>query len=154
MPPYKTKTNKALYVLKGNENLITEYEDMYSLRIGTQLGGKYFPRFDTDENIDKSSVKSFKLNIKMLLAGRIDAFITTEAAGDYRLAQSGLTGSITKAQYVFQEEQDVCMVLSKRSPYASRLAEFNTVMRELVEGGMFEQIKKEYISRVENAASR
>jgi len=154
MPPYKNKTNKALYVLRGNEDWITEYEDMHSLRIGTQLGGKYFPRFDTDKSISKSSVKSFELNIKMLLAGRIDAFITTEAAGDYRLARSGLADSITKARYVYHNEQDVCMVLSKRSSHAPRLAEFNNVMRELVEGGMFEQVKKEYISRVENVVSQ
>lgn len=46
------------------------------------------------------------------------------------------------------------MVLSKRSSHAPRLAEFNNVMRELVEGGMFEQVKKEYISRVENVVSQ
>ncbi|BDQ33681.1 hypothetical protein JCM14722_12230 [Pseudodesulfovibrio portus] len=146
-PPYKNRTNKAVYVLKGREDTITRYEDMRSLVIGTQLGSKYFPRFDSDAAIEKSEVKTIDLNIKMLRAGRIDAFINTEASADYLLARIGLTNVIGKARYAYHEHQDVHMILSKRSPHAYRVAEFDKVMRDLVEHGEFERIKDDFLSR-------
>lgn len=145
-PPYKNRSNKAVYVLKGRENTVTEYEDMHSLIIGTQLGSRYFPRFDGDGAIAKSEVKTMDLNIKMLLAGRIDAFIVTEEAGDHRLARLGLTNVIVKARYAYHDRQGVYMILSKRSPLAARLAEFNRVMRDLVEHGEFERVQREFLS--------
>jgi polar amino acid transport system substrate-binding protein len=145
-PAYKNKTHKAFYVLTGRENILKEYNDMHHLKIGTQLGGKYFPRFDADKEIEKVVVKTTELNIKMLLAKRIDAFITTEAAGDYRLAQSGMTNTISKARYIYHKQQDVFMILSKRSPHTRRLAEFNSVMRDLVESGEFENISNNFFS--------
>lgn len=146
VPPYKTRTNKALYVLKGREDSISRYEDMRRMVIGTQLGSKYFPRFDADRDILKSEVKDVDTNIKMLLAGRIDAFINSETSADYRLARRGLTDAIGKARYVYAKEQDVHMALSKRSPLASRLDEFNRVMRDLVEGGEFDRIRQAFLS--------
>ena len=145
-PPYKNQTNKAFYVLKGKEDTITRYEDLRPLAVGTQLGGQYFPRFDMDANIKKSEVKDTEFNVRMLLAGRIDTFITTEAAGDYRLAQLGLTDCITKARYLYSEQPDVYMALSKKSPLSARLTEFNKVMQDLVEHGEFERLKIEFLS--------
>lgn len=145
-PPYKNQTNKAFYVLKGKEDIITRYEDLRSLKIGTQLGGRYFPRFDADTSIEKWGVKSTDLCVKMLLARRIDAFINTETAGDYRIAKLGMSDVIGKAEYVYEEQQDVYMILSKQSPYASRVAEFNEAITDLVEQGQFERIRKEYLS--------
>lgn len=145
-PAYKNKTNKAFFVLKGKENILKEYNDLHHLKIGTQLGSKYFPRFDMDKKIKKVVVKDTELNIKMLLAKRIDAFITTEAAGDYRLAQSGMTNAISKAQYIYHKQQDVFMILSKRSPHTHRLAEFNSVMRDLVENDEFDKISNNFFS--------
>ena len=86
----------------------------------------------------------------MLLAGRIDAFITTETPGDYRLARLGLGDRIAKARYVYRKKQDVYMILSRRSPHASRLDEFNQAMESLVEQDEFERIKKEFLSETMN----
>ena len=145
-PAYKSRTNKAFYVLKGKEDSITEYEDLRPLVVGTQLGGKYFPRFDNDAGIRKAEVKDTEFNIRMLLAGRIDTFITTEVVGDYRLARLGMTDRIAKARYVYCKQQDVHMILSRKSPLAPRLAEFNTVIRDLVEHGEFERIEERFLS--------
>lgn len=147
-PPYKDHSNKAFYVLKGREDTITRYEDLRSLVIGTQLGSRYFPRFDQDGAIEKSEVKTVDLNIKMLLAGRIDAFVNTEAAADYRLSRLGLTDVIGKAPYVYSKRQAVHMILSKRSPLAGRLAEFNRTLRELLDEGWLERIQEKYLSPV------
>jgi polar amino acid transport system substrate-binding protein len=68
----------------------------------------------------------------MLLAGRIDAVVMTESVGEYRLERLGLSDQIGTADYVHREDQDVFLVLSKQSAFASRLDEFNRVAAELV----------------------
>lgn len=144
-PPYAKKTDKAFYVLKGKEHSLTCYEDLHKLVVGTQIGTRYFPFFDNDPAIAKSEVVDLHLNIRMLRAGRIDTFIVTENTGDKKLAEKGLTNIIVKAPYTYSEPQSVHMVLSKRSPLAARLDEFNHHLGELVESGAYQRILEEYL---------
>lgn len=143
-PPYKNSSNKAFFVRKGDEGRIRTYEDLYSLRIGTGLGAKYFPRFDHDRFIDKHPVSDPDLNIRMLLAERVDAFVMTESTGEFRVAQQGKLDEISKAEYVHRESQGVYMVLSKSSRLAGRIGEFNQTMRKLVEAGAMDAIKQRF----------
>lgn len=144
-PPYKSETSKAFFVLRGRERAIAAHDDLRGLRVGTVLGGRYYPEFDDDPRIVKYAVTSPDLNFKMLLAGRIDAFVMTETAGDYRVARSGLADRIAKADYVHRESQDVYMVLSRRSTHAARLGEFNRVMAGLVSEGGFDRARDTFI---------
>jgi polar amino acid transport system substrate-binding protein len=144
-PPYKSETSKAFFVLRGRERAIAAHDDLRGLRVGTVLGGRYYPEFDDDPRIVKYAVTSPDLNFKMLLAGRIDAFVMTETAGDYRVARSGLADRIAKADYVHRESQDVYMVLSRRSTHAARLGEFNRVMAGLVSEGSFDRARDTFI---------
>jgi polar amino acid transport system substrate-binding protein len=146
-PPYANKTDKALYMLKGREQTVTRYEDLHGLVVGTQIGTKYFPRFDDDKDITKFAVKDLLLNIRMLRAGRIDAFIVSEVRGDEALAGQGLMDVIAKTPFTYTEPQEVYMILSKRSPLVPRLEEFNRVMEELVDAGEFDRILKAQHSR-------
>ncbi|ADU61547.1 MAG: transporter substrate-binding domain-containing protein [Pseudodesulfovibrio sp.] len=139
-PAYKHETSKAFFVLKGRENTIARHEDLYGLRVGTVLGGRYYPGFDDDTRIFKHPVTSYDLNFRMLLAGRIDAVVMTETAGVYRVAQLGLGNTVVKATYVHRDHQDVYMVLSKRSVHADRLEEFSRVMDELVREGALDAV--------------
>ncbi|MFH1914388.1 MAG: transporter substrate-binding domain-containing protein [Pseudomonadota bacterium] len=147
-PPYKNETCKAFFVLKGREHTISSHADLRGLRVGTILGVGYYPEFDDDSLIAKYPVNSPDLNIKMLLAGRIDAFVSTEAAGDYRVAAGGLGGTVVKALHVYRERQDVHMVLSRQSPHAVRLEEFNRAMAELVAEGALGRAKEQFLRSV------
>lgn len=149
-PPYKNHTDKAFFVLKGNEHMVQKHEDLHSLRVGTRIGVSYFPKFDNDPAIIKESVKALDLNFKMLMAGRVDTVVYTETTGDYTLRKLGLDQAITKAPYGYRKQQDVYMVLSKKSPFASRLDEFNRVMADLVRGGEHGRIKKRFLSSMKN----
>jgi len=146
-PPYKTYSNKAFYVLKGNEWTIQCHEDLRNLVVGTQIGAKYYPEFDEDNAIRKFPVKDRKLNIKMLQAGRIHAYIATESVSDYHLGKRGLNKDIVKAQFAYRKNQDVHMALSMKSPLAKRLEEFNRVTEELLNDGAFERIKNEILKQ-------
>lgn len=143
-PPYKTTSNKAFFALKGRKPHLKEHEDLYSLHIGTGLGAKYHPAFDNDPLIKKYPTTTPGLTIRMLLAGRIHAFIMTEATGEYRIAKQGLSDRIVKLDYGYRDPQSVHMVLSKASPHAERLPEFNQAMKELVEGGSLTRCKTRF----------
>jgi polar amino acid transport system substrate-binding protein len=131
-PAYKKVSDKAFFVLRGREASIVRHEDLYGLRIGTNLGGRYFPQFDDDSRIGKHPVATPELSFRMLLAERIDAVVMTESVGEYRVEQLGLSDRIGKARYVHREDQDVFLVLSKRSGFAPRLDEFSRVAAALL----------------------
>lgn len=131
-PPTSEESHKAFFVLKGNEHNITRHEDLYNLNIGTGLGAKYYPRFDEDQRIRKEPLSTGHADMKMLLNSRVDAVIMTESAGDYRIATLGLQERVAKADYIYSKKQSVHFALSKSSPLASRLEEFNATLEAIL----------------------
>ncbi|MGE4421351.1 MAG: substrate-binding periplasmic protein [Pseudodesulfovibrio sp.] len=148
-PPYKDHSDKAFYLLRGRSRLLQTYEDLHGLRVGTQIGTRYFPEFDHDLKIDKIAAHSFELNLRMLVANRIDAVVNTEVAGDYEIRKLGLQDAVVKAPYIYREKQNVYMVLSRKSPLADRLDEFNAVMADLLREGAFQRIVAGYIRKAQ-----
>lgn len=144
-PPYVRQTNKAFYVLKGNERLVTRYENLANLRVGTFVGLKYFERFDNDQSLNKVPAREVDQIFDQLLQGRVETLIYTEAAGDFRLRQMGLEDEIVKAAYVYKKPQDVYFALSRKSMLAQRLDEFSRVLGDLVSEGAVERIKAQVL---------
>jgi len=143
-PAYKKSSDKAFFVLKGHELHVERHEDLRSLSIGTTLGSKYYPAFDEDQTIEKHPVSNADLNVKMLQAGRIDAFIMTESTGDFLITKHGQADNIVKLKYAYRSPQSVYIVLSKVSPLAKRQNEFNKVMQDLINEGTMEKLKKQF----------
>ena len=146
-PPYFTSMHKAFYVLKKNHGLITGYDSLQGLRIGTMKGVAYFPRFDADKSLIKDDVSDTSLNYKKLLTERIDTFIESEATGDYHIKRKNLTEHIVKSPYVYSEQLDTYLVLSRTSPFIERLPEFQQVLRKLLHAGFIEEKRKHYCDR-------
>jgi polar amino acid transport system substrate-binding protein len=148
-PPYKNYSDKAFYLLRGEELRLQAYDDLHGLRVGTQAGTKYFPEFDHDRKIDKVVTNSFELNLRMLRANRVDAVINTEVVGDYEISRLGLWRAVVKAPYIYREKQDVYMVLSKKSPLTHRLDEFHSVLADLLRKGAFQRIMNKHRQEVQ-----
>ena len=143
-PAYKNYSDKAFFVRKGGSDQISSHNDLRDMTVCVALGVRYYPLFDTDRAIDKYEVSEKDLCFKMLLADHVDTVIITEEFGDYRVARLGISHQVEKAEYAYREQQDVYMVLSKKSPHKDRLAEFNRVMSDLVSEGELSKIKKDY----------
>lgn len=143
-PAYNSHSPKAFYVRKEDSKSITMYRDLYGLRIGTIIGAKYFRKFDLDTRLRKEPVRNAKLNFKKLLNHRIDVAIVSETSADKQLRTLGLQEKIVKSRYKSLQENHVYMVLSKQSPFAPRLKEFNAHMKALLEEHAREEIKKKY----------
>ncbi|MCP4937519.1 MAG: amino acid ABC transporter substrate-binding protein, partial [bacterium] len=132
-PPFIRYTSRVFVVAKGQHSSIQRYEDLYGLRIGTDQGFKYYPRFDEDTRLRKQVVGSPKQNIGKLLRGRIDTFIIPEILGIEMIASKGLSDKLEFADYVHRQEDPGYIVLSKKSPLmATRGEEVKSVIREMI----------------------
>jgi len=147
-PPYKNKSSKVFYLARGQAGLIGKYEDLYSLEVGVTLGAKYFEPFDSDTNIKKRPVKTDSQNIKKLALGRLDALIGTESNIDYLILEMGVQERFEKAPYRYDQNVEVYMGISRKSPFAAQVARFNTVMKELVGSGTVDAIIRSYFQRL------
>jgi len=134
-PPYKTKSSKAFYVLKGRAHSIKSYDDLDSLNIGITLGTKFFPQFDNDTKLHKDIAKDATTNFLKLIAGRTDTFILTETVGDYLMYKHGFQDRVEKADYSYSLPLPVYFAVSKKSPLAKRVPELNAALKEMVESG-------------------
>ena len=146
-PPYVTQSNKAFFVLKGNEDLINQYEDLKGLGIGIFDKNHYFERFDQDTSLRKHPAKSTEQIFKMLLAGRTDTVIFTEEVGEFKLKEYGWDDRIVKARYKYSKPMNVYLAISKRSPLADRRDEISVILQELLDEGVIEQLKEKYLGK-------
>ncbi len=144
-PPYKKKSNKVFYVLKGNKTLITKYEDLYPLSIGTKLGNKYFPRFDSDKKLTKESAISNNLNILMLLKKRIDALIITDSSGDYLIHNMGYEDKFEKAIFGYTKNNPVYIGLSKKSHMANHKS--ITIISTMIKSGEIDKVISNFFKK-------
>ncbi len=145
-PPYKSRSDKAFYVLKGKRNLIRSYDDLYKLTIGTELESKYFPEFDRDEKLKKDIVSDVELNIKKLLRGRIDTFIATASHGDYLLHKMGVDDKIEQAEFAYRSENPVYFCLAEKSVWSGRKDRIEKVIREMIESGTADRLITGYFT--------
>lgn len=139
-PPYKTKSTKAFYVLKGNSGTIKSYQDLSGKTIGVSLGSKFFPKFDNDTSLKKDFTQSEDKNFKKLLGNRVDAIIVTETVGDYLIHRHGYQDKIEKAEYKYDLPLSVYFAVSKKSSLVERVPELEAALSEMVESGQVQQI--------------
>lgn len=144
-PPYVTRSNKAFFVLQGKEATIGRYEDLKGLRIGVFEKNHYFKQFDQDSSLNKVHIKTTEQMFQMVAAGRLDAFVMTQEVGEYKLREFGFDDRIVKASYVYSKPMDVHLALSKKSPLADRRDEISSVLQDLLDQGVVEQLKKKYL---------
>ena len=145
--PYKSKSNKAFYVLKGNKGLIKKYEDLYQMNIGVESKVKYFPQFDKDKAIKKTPIANLQQMIKMLLLKRIDAFICTDAQADYYIGKLGLNHSIVKTPFGYYQDNPVYIGISKKSWLMNDINSIENTIVKMINEGEVDRIFADYFNR-------
>ncbi len=146
-PPYIRYMTWAFVVPKGKHSSIQRYEDLYDLRIGTNLGWKYFPRFDEDSQIQKYEVGSVQQNIRKLLLGRIDAFLSEEMEQLINNVELGYSDKLEFADYRHRLESPLYIAISKKSPLMARLDEVEPIIQRMIESGEIRTIIEQYCIR-------
>ena len=143
-PRYRTRSDKVFYVFKERQTPIRTYDDLKPLKIGVKAGTKYALQFDNDQELNKLSAQSIKINISKLVAGQIDTFITTETEGDYWIKTLGLQDRITKASFKFQQLDPIYMGISKQSAFAKEAKRFGRILKDLVDQGKVQRLVEKY----------
>lgn len=145
-PAYKTKSNKAFYVLKGRKDSIQKYDDLLTLNIGTTIGSKYFARFDGDKNLKKHPTAIVEKNLLMLSKKRVDTIVATDSAADYLIYKMGLEDQIEKAVYGFNKNNPVYIGLSKASHLAAQKERIFSTIRDLIQNGRIDDLIFRYFT--------
>lgn len=146
-PSYLPKTYNTFYVTKDNGQLVQDYEDLYKFKhVGVVNKAVYFSRFDNDSEITKYKVHNNIIQLNMLKENHLEIIIGQEIAYDYLILTKGFKDHIEKAAYKYEHNKpDTFMAISKKSPFAIQIKQFNQIMKELVEEGIVADIKRRFL---------
>jgi len=142
-PPY-FQCSTVFYTQAGQADRLKAYDDLAEMSVGYVLHSAYFERFDQDESLNKIGMAEEINLIEMLKKKRLDAIVGTDCQIDYQIQADNLSDLIEKADYRPGNSVDLYVGISKKSPWANRLDEFNATIRDLVEEGFVEEAAKAY----------
>jgi len=142
---YLDSSNKEFYALKSRSWQVNSFDDLAGLNIGVVHGFKYFPRFDRETDLfSLNSAPSVLINLRRLLAGRVDLVIATKMEGDYIIRKNPhFQKFVEPVNYQYLAENPVYVGLSKRSRYADKAEELKSLVAAM-------KIRKEFV-RIINA---
>lgn len=140
-PNIMQDTPKRFYLALDSKIEINDYQDLIKLTIGQVRDAFYFAKFDQDESLTRIPVVEEKQLINMLVKGRIDTFIGTQATVDYLLYQEAKAHLVKKAEYRWQSGRKTYIGISKKSSLMKSIDEFNKMVARLKSDGVFEEIE-------------
>jgi polar amino acid transport system substrate-binding protein len=143
-PPYKSRSDTVFFVPRGKTVLVRRYEDLHHLKIGTVVGSKYFPKFDDDTSLNREVCHSAELNLKKLMAGRIDAAAFPESAGLDLIDRMGLKEHVAAADYRFSEQKNVFIGISKKSWLMNSIEQVEDLVRSMIENEELKRVIVDY----------
>lgn len=123
---------------------IAKYDDLVGYTIGFTRDSAYFEPFDSDVSLTKKAGNNEMQVLRMVLENRWDLFVGTDCQVDYDLARLKLTQDIKKILYRPEKRVDLYMGFSKRSSFRSRQAEFDAVLKAMIEDGTIKRLAEEY----------
>lgn len=138
----------AFYFLKGKNQSVNTYEDLYKLKsIGVLKGASYFEQFDKDSRIEKFEVASQDQLFPMLLSERLDAVAGYVPTENYQIQQGGFGDRIERSAFEYEEPTGIYIALSKRSPLRAKFEQINRVNQQLLDEGVISNIIIRYYEK-------
>ena len=138
--PYIKGTYRLFYLNKSTGVKITQFEDLIGKTVGQIAGMQYFPRFDTNQSINKLKVATRTQLIGMLLKHRIDAFIGQEDVMDHQLNVLNYETQITKSLYRQFVSEPGYFAFSKKSNMLGVQVKFERELQTLLNNGSIEEV--------------
>lgn len=143
----------ALFVKSKSDIKFERIEDLAGLNVGKVRGVSFGNKIDdylaTETNL--VTVETYPRLFKMLLLGRVDAFIFGRESGQYYLAKMSLTEQVVDLPKPVVRG-DLYISLSKQSPHMATIDEINKVfLRDDYQAWQAELFKKYHRRYFENA---
>lgn len=135
----------GFYKRKDAEIDYDTLRDLTSYKIGTCLGFAYPDEFTEADYLQKEVTRNEALNLRKLLSGRIDLFITDRAA-----AQAAINRSVPEGKNALEfmapplEVQKLHLIFGKHEKNKAMLKDFNTGLQMIIDDGTVEKILKKH----------
>lgn len=149
MIAYMDHSTKAFFARSDSSyRHIERWESLAGLRIGTTHGFNYFDRFDEESLLfEKHPARSVEHTLKRLLAGRVDLAIATLGQATYLInSNQDFKERIIKVPYEHIVYNPVFIGISKRSPYANRVKDFEVLIAQMRSSGELDEIVANFYS--------
>lgn len=124
----------GLFDLKG-------YDDLRRWRIGVLPGALYFPRFDADQAMKKTTVPSYSSGLEMAARGHVDVVIMPELLGRYLMQIKRIR--LEMASYRIPGRPSY-IAMSKKSPALHVKNRLEIALEEMVADGTMDRINDRY----------
>lgn len=127
------------FTIKGKAPLET-IADLSGKRVAITSGYPYSERLMADKSIQFVVTSRDEQNVKMLLAGRVDAFVVEEKSGLKAFLNNGLEGEISYNSAKPLSEQDVFFAFQKNIRGNNFANKINAALKVLRDNGTFTRI--------------
>ncbi len=129
---------------KGQGSLVRSYDDLYGKSIGQSTHSAYFPRFNTDNALNKQSLSTETQILQMLALKRIDLAIGTDPNLSWDIARLGLRDSVEPTAWQPEERTELFLAISRKSPAAALLERMDAALRAMIADGSIAAIQAAY----------
>lgn len=136
-------SSSVLFCLKGRNYRYSDLRDLAGLRIGTIRGYMYSKEIEEADWFVKEPVVDVDQNIRKLLGGRIDLFISNRYVGEYSIRKAGAADRIVYLPKPVSGGE-LYLAFSRRERNIRLVKEFSEALRRFKKSGEFAQIMKRY----------
>lgn len=150
-PEYQTLA--STFFIRANESVVLrDFDDLLDLKIAVTPKVTYFSAFDQSSSLTKVEVGSLQQKIKLLVNGRVDAFIHNKDSTMASLQVMGQANNVKFAEYQPKQKRKYYFAISMKSKLYSRLPELKRIVKEAVSSGTFVKIRQQHYAAMANAA--
>lgn len=145
-------SNVMVYVKKDDDFIFNKIEDLYGKKVGIQSGFFISPEFQKavdEKKIVVDEARECEMNLKKLVSGRIDCFISSSQLAMFFINTLGFQEKIKELPTLLVSTKGTYLALSKNGKNIKDKSEFikkiNAAMKEITEDGTYEKIENKYL---------
>ena len=138
--------SKKTIVIGSPEQSFKQISDLSGKRIAYLRGAKFNKQIDADATIEKHIVSSYRLGIKMIMAGRADAVIGPQQSIDQAVLdiEKGNNGAVQLGKPLLIEDKKPWVQISKKSSADLDIERLKQSFIELEKKDTFNTLKAKY----------
>ena len=137
---------RRLFFYIDEAHRINRYSDLDGITIGVLAGARYFPRFDTDDQLIKESAPRYENLMRMLEKGRVDVVIAPELIGLYTVRELDLPVLVSP---FFVPGKRSYIAVSRRSPVMPYADDIRAALKLVEQEGIHEDLVLKYLEQAQ-----
>lgn len=149
-PEYQTLAS-TFFIRADEPKALKNFDDLLNLNIAVTPKVTYFSEFDQSTLLTKVEVGSLQQKIKLLVNGRVDAFIHNKDSTMASLKVMGQADKVTLAHYQPKQKRRYFFAISAKSKLYPRLNELKQIVNQAVKSGKFAAIRQQHYAAIANA---